>query len=437
MDIQAKIEMNRRNIWQAVDDYRAHTCQTYGLDSVSEKFVKRLAEDNAYAKAELRDLFRKSPVWNEELDCLIINGTRTHNPDTERIQRLADEILYDWLQDATYETNVQLDQALHFFTYPVENHDHSIEMMKALAPKAYAPWKKPSRIFRALCDALGVSDDTAGSRFQRLYAQFADELSAKKIDFKLYVSLNPAHFITMSNPKDDRRGSMLTSCHSFNSTEYPYNCGCSGYARDNYTFITFIAADPANPETLNNRKTMRQIFAYKPYNGLLLQSRLYNTDGGSYGGRQIPSSTVTWYNGRFLTWRTWKTSGKPTIISTTPTAPLAREKVSAAMWIGSIRILTQKSAFVVTARIVSSPSLSVLMGFASTVGQKFPPSSTAITVTKAMMTIPSNARSAKNISTKPIPSITMMGGKFMSVPAVVTVTMPIAWIVAATIPRRI
>lgn len=61
MDIQAKIEGNRRNIWQAVDDYHAHTYQTYVLDSVSEKFVNRLAEDNAYAKAELRDLFRKSP----------------------------------------------------------------------------------------------------------------------------------------------------------------------------------------------------------------------------------------------------------------------------------------------------------------------------------------------------------------------------------------
>lgn len=285
MDIQTKIEKNKQNIWKAIEDYRAQTYQTYVLDDVSERFVDRLARDNAYAKRELRNLFRKSPVWDEELDALVVNGTRTHNPDTRRIQTLADEILYDARWNTCCNRGNQIDNAIAFFTNPGNAPEASIAALESLAPNAYAPGKKPSRIFRALCDALGVSDDSAGSRFQRLYAQFADELSAKKIDFKLYVSLNPAHFITMSNPKNDKRGDTLTSCHSFNSTEYSYNNGCSGYARDEYTFITFVAADPSNPETLNNRKTMRQIFAYKPGNGLLLQSRLYNTFGGTYGAQ--------------------------------------------------------------------------------------------------------------------------------------------------------
>lgn len=137
---------------------------------------------------------------------------------------------------------------------------------------------------------MGVSDETAGSEFQCLYAKFADELSAKKIDFKLYVSLNPAHFITMSNPKGDERGSMLTSCHSFNSTEDNYNNGCTGYARDGITMIAFTVSDPDIPETLNNRKTTRQLFIYKPRNGLLLQSRLYNTFGGTE--ERVPESKI-------------------------------------------------------------------------------------------------------------------------------------------------
>lgn len=45
-------------------------------------------------------------------------------------------------------------------------------------------------------------------------------------------------------------------------------------------------ADPADKETLNNRKTTRQVFAYKPGNGLLLQSRMYNTSGGVYGASE-------------------------------------------------------------------------------------------------------------------------------------------------------
>lgn len=286
MEIQKKIKMLKQNIRLALNDYGRYTTQTKVLDDVSDAFVDRLAEDTAYAKDELRELFRKSPVWNEELDALVINGTRTHNPDKVRISGLARDILRDVRSKANYEKADLIDQAIHFFVYPEDDSSSPIAAIKKLAPRAYAKNKKPSRIFKSLCDKLGVSDDTAGSDFQRLYAQFADELSAKKIDFKLFVSLNPAHFLTMSNPKQDKRGNTLTSCHSFNSTEYEYNCGCSGYARDEYSFIVFTVANPDVRETLNNRKTTRQIFAYKPNNGLLLQSRLYNTSGGTYGGQE-------------------------------------------------------------------------------------------------------------------------------------------------------
>ena len=206
MDIQATIEKNKKNIWQAINDYGAHTYQAYVLEDVSEQFVDRLARDNAYSKRELRHLFRKSPVWNEELDALVINGTRTHNPDYKRIRILAEEILSPVRLNVSVEEWARINRAIDFFANPDEDPASAISAMQEIAPNACAPRKKPSRIFRALCDALGVSDNSAGNRFQQLYAQFADELSSKKIDFKLYVSLNPAHFITMSNPKDDKRG---------------------------------------------------------------------------------------------------------------------------------------------------------------------------------------------------------------------------------------
>ena len=286
MELQKKIELAKTNIWKAIDDYRAHIYEPNVLDGIMDKFVDRLAEDSTYAKSDLRNLFRTSPVWDEELDALVINGTRTHNPDLRRIQSLADTILHPARLRADEEKLGKIRRAVSFFSQPEDDPTAAIQAIEALAPGAYAQGKKPSRVFKALCDALHVSDDRAGSEYQKLYAQFADELSAKKIDFKLYVSLNPAHFLTMSNPKHDRRGDTLTSCHSLNSTEYEYNNGCSGYARDEVTFIAFIAADPSHPETLNNRKIMRQIFAYKPGNGLLLQSRLYNTSGGTYGAQE-------------------------------------------------------------------------------------------------------------------------------------------------------
>lgn len=286
MNVSEKIRKTRQNIWQAIEDYGRHLSSTILLGDVSSCFVDRLAEDSVRAKQGLREMFRKSPVWDEEMDALVINGTRTHDPDYGRVESVGIDILSPVLGlDTPVDKRELVMRALTLFTTHGSEPTQAIAAIEQLAPKAYAPNKKKSRIFKALCKALGLADETAGSKFQRLYAQFADELSAKKINFKLFVSLNPAHFLTMSNPKHDLRGEALTSCHSFNSTDYAYNNGCSGYARDDVTMIAFTASDPSEPETLNNRKTTRQLFMYRPENGLLLQSRMYNTSGGTVGAQ--------------------------------------------------------------------------------------------------------------------------------------------------------
>lgn len=286
MEMNEIIKQAEQNIRTALKDYARHTSATSVLNDVSDEFVKRLARDSSVAKQSLRELFSQSPVWDSKLDALVINGTRTHDPDPERIEHLACTILYDQMHDVDSVQRDRVVEAIRFFSRPDAEaylRERYINAINQLAPKAYTPTRKPSRIFKALCVALGVADESAGSSFQRLYAMFADELSAKKIGFKLFVSINPAHFISMSNPKRDERGQMLTSCHSFNSTEYSYNIGCTGYARDEVSFIVFTVSDPSDAETLNNRKTSRQIFAYRPGSGLLLQSRMYNTSGGVYG----------------------------------------------------------------------------------------------------------------------------------------------------------
>ena len=278
-------KLTRDNLWTAVDDYRRHTYETDVLDDISDNFIDRLADDAIESKSELRELFRKSQGWNENLQAIVINGTKTHNPDYSLVHNLANKILSPAKLDADWEKRVLIDNAICFFSRPNDNSADYRDAIKQLAPNAYAPHKKRSRIFKALCDSLNVTDNSAGSQFQRLFAQFADELSTRKIDFKLFMSINPAHFLTMSNPKDDKRGDTLISCHSLNDSDCQYTCGCSGYARDKYSFIVFTAADPDNPETLNNRKTTRQVFVYKPGNGLLLQSRLYKTSGGTRGSQ--------------------------------------------------------------------------------------------------------------------------------------------------------
>lgn len=284
MEIKEIIEQAKENIRNAVADYWRHTNADNILDNISDAFIDRLAEDSSNAKQELRKLFSQSPVWDSELDALVINGTRTHDPDYQRVAALAHQILEGAKFNGADLDGYTESCIVDFFTKPISRctNQESLDAIAAVAPNAYTKGKKPSRVFKAICVALGVADENSGSEFQRLYAQFADELTAKKIEFKMYVSINPAHFLTMSNPKNDRRGTMLTSCHSFNSTQYEYNNGCTGYARDKCSFIVFTVSDPADCETLNNRKTTRQIFAYKPGSGLLMQSRFYNTSGGVY-----------------------------------------------------------------------------------------------------------------------------------------------------------
>ena len=280
------VKLAINNLWSGIADYRRHARETAVLDDISDAFVERLAEDSVNAKADLRNLFSKSDAWNHDLQAIVINGTKTHNPDFALVRSLAEKILTPATLNFDLEKCALVDRAINFFVRPDDFTTDYIAAIQELAPRAYAPNKKKSRVFKALCSALGVADESRGSSFQKLFAQFADELNGKQLDFKLFVSINPVHFITMSNPKYDERGTMLTSCHSFNSTDYEYNCGCSGYARDNVTFIVFTAANPDEPETLNNRKTSRQIFCYKPFNGLLLQSRLYNTNGGTRGHQE-------------------------------------------------------------------------------------------------------------------------------------------------------
>lgn len=401
MEMQEVISRAERNIRQALSDYEAHTRQTDVLDDVTDTFVRILARDSSHAKQGLRELFSKSPVWNEELDALVINGTRTHDPDYDRVYKLAFQILEKPLKSSEYDWNT-LVEAINFFSNPdarENDRQRYIEAIQKLAPKAYSPTKKLSRVFKALCVALGVADESAGSEFQRLYAQFADELSARQIGFKLFVSINPAHFITMSNPKCDRRGSTLTSCHSFNSTEYDYNGGCSGYARDEVSFIVFTVDDPTNPELLNNRKTTRQVFAYRPGSGLLLQSRMYNTSGGVYGAaadsklyRDLVQREISALEDVPNLWKTCRTSGRPTRPPAIWRTSLFAAVVSVGIRIGSMKTSTATSASVRTAtwkplsRWRSEP-----MACASAAAMKFRTGCTAMTASTAVAAVTSAA----------------------------------------------
>ena len=283
MNKTEKVALTKYNIETAIRDYFRYTIQKTVQYNISKIFINNLANSSVAAKENLRNLFRKSPHWNENLDALVIDTNVVQESNCARISALVHKILRPAIASRNIYKASTIMLAMRYFTHTNSSFAARgcyIEAIEALAPKAYAPGKKPSRIFKALCVALGVADESVNSEFQKDFALLANELCPKTVPTRVYISLNPAHFLTMSNPKEDSRGDCLVSCHSLNDEKTDYNGGCIGYARDNVTMIVFTASDPNNLETLNNRKTTRQLFMYQPHNGLLLQSRMYNTRGG-------------------------------------------------------------------------------------------------------------------------------------------------------------
>ena len=112
MSINELVKLNRKNIKTALVDYGKHTLSHRVLEDVSDVFIDRLAEDAADAKYDLYELLSTSPAWNEDLQAVVINGTRTHDPDYLLIRNLGWDILR---QSSVDIDDVVISRVLEFF----------------------------------------------------------------------------------------------------------------------------------------------------------------------------------------------------------------------------------------------------------------------------------------------------------------------------------
>lgn len=116
------VKLAINNLWNGIADYRRYARETAVLDDVSDAFVERLAEDSVNAKADLRDLFSRSDAWNHDLQAIVINGTKTHNPDFSLVRSLAEKILYPATLSYDLEKRALVDRAIGFFVKPNDYH---------------------------------------------------------------------------------------------------------------------------------------------------------------------------------------------------------------------------------------------------------------------------------------------------------------------------
>lgn len=256
------------------------------LNDIQPVWVANLAHDATLAKTALRNIFRnvtKCGKWNEETQRLCINGTATHNPDNGRIIELFNAIVAPYQAKLTTYAELELlSRVRNFFAGCQDNPKYQVAL-DTLAPNARRDGRKLSKIFNDFAKAIGVFSDVQIPRdkpehvtsYPYLFAQLADELNGRKLKFKLYLSLNPADFITASNPFTESRSDTCVSCHSFNRPDYSYSAGNVGYARDEVTFIVFTVSNPDDAESFYNRKVTRQFCMYQTGNGVLVQSKLY------------------------------------------------------------------------------------------------------------------------------------------------------------------
>ena len=138
------IKLTEENIRRAITDYTRHTYLTEGIEDVSDAFIERLARDSVSAKSDLRTLFQTSPSWNDELQAIVLSGTRNRKPNSLVVSDLADKILMPAKYGCDYDKLRKINNAVRFFTNPEDDPAEYIKALTDLAPKAYAPNKKLS-----------------------------------------------------------------------------------------------------------------------------------------------------------------------------------------------------------------------------------------------------------------------------------------------------
>lgn len=282
-------------IREAVERYMDYSDQGQDIiDDISLEFIERLAKDAEQSKEPLRKIFRNHPCWDESRDCIVLNNEVEDNVD----KIVAFDKLYDvffsadgfrnGVSDSQKSCLADVLNLLNDKRLGIEidiNGGRMVDAMyswELLDMGKFREDRKTTRVVRDIYQKLGLDMDDA---FYRRLAAYADYTTKRYHGETIYVTVSPAHFLTMSNAKNEHKH--FQSCHSLNSVEYEYNAGCSGYARDGVSFMVITCEDPNDFATTYSHKTSRQVFMYNPDGGVLVQSRMYNDFGDTETRRKI------------------------------------------------------------------------------------------------------------------------------------------------------
>ena len=252
------VDSIERQVAQAMEAYFSDKADNqFILENMHEGFPLYMANMAEEKKASLRSIFSRHPQWVDKLQAVVI-------------PRVKAEISKDELEDDIFEV---LDDLCRMFKESIK-----CPIASALTKGGVHSGKKSSRIARGIFWDMTPIDGFNPKDFEKKFAILADLLAHKgEKEETVFISINPAHILTASNPKVGGEG-MLTSCHSLNNLEHVYSAGPSGYVNDEVTFVIFTVKDSRNVDSTYCRKTHRMMGHY--VNGRLITSRLYSSCGG-------------------------------------------------------------------------------------------------------------------------------------------------------------
>lgn len=193
--LQEVTAINAAQIQMFKDTYWAHSTERTDIrDAMSQDFIDALATDAAIAKTELRHMLRYSPYWNEDIQACVLPLVHKYTPDFDRAKSMR-MILDAWSSSYKWQS---LDSAVRCNLFSAacflaaqagEESEDTIEAVHRLIPRKF--WrKKKTTIFAKISEIHGL---TGGYKYNHLQEEIAYWLNGKDINYKLYVSINPAH----------------------------------------------------------------------------------------------------------------------------------------------------------------------------------------------------------------------------------------------------
>lgn len=234
--------------------------------------VLKIVDDAYEAKSALREKFRTSKFWNEELQALIVpDFSFKTKPDYNAVREYVEGI-FENTNDSYWNSNMyHTARSAMSYVYKNQiylNDDMAGQVERLFSPFRFHPGMKVSKFFRAIFEAAGINNDNCRN-FEGRYAALSDSCSPREHERLLVLSLNIMDFLTMSD------GNSWDSCHSIRRRGC-YHGGTLSYALDNVTAILYTL--PADTDISAGRlwehgKINRQLFMLG--DNFMIESRLY------------------------------------------------------------------------------------------------------------------------------------------------------------------